>query len=275
MRIDLHTHSNRSDGTDSPTDLIQHAAEAGLDVVALTDHDVTVGWDEARAAANEHGIRFIGGIEISTEIGDHNFHLLAYEPDPTYAPLADELNRVLSAREARIPETLARLAAHGINLTIEDVRAQSTAAASLGRPHVADAMVATGQARDRDETFALWLAQGRPGYVHKYSIELHEAIKLVVAAGGKPVLAHPLARESADMISTEFFAELQELGLAGIEVDHLDHGVLERAQLRGIADDLGLVKTGSSDYHGTGKGPSFALGANMTDPEELEKLLGL
>lgn len=274
MRIDLHTHSNRSDGTDSPSELIRHAAEAGLDVVALTDHDVMVGWEEAQVAADEHGIQLVRGIEISTEIEGRSFHLLGYEPDPEYLPLLDELDRVLTAREGRIPETLARLAAQGIDLTIEHVRAQSTSAASLGRPHIADAMVATGQARDRDEAFAMWLAQGRPGYVEKYSIDLVHAIQLVLDAGGKPVLAHSLARESAEFATDELFAHLADAGLVGIEVDHLDHGTLERAQLRVVAERFGFVQTGSSDYHGTGKGPSFALGANMTDPEEFEKLLG-
>lgn len=246
MRIDLHAHSNRSDGTDSPRELIAHAVEANLDVVAITDHDVTAGWDEAQEAADEYGIRLIKGIEISTEIDGRSFHLLAYEPDRGYAPLMDELDKVLSAREARIPETLARLAEHGIHLTIDDVRAQSTSAASLGRPHVADAMVATGQARDRDEAFAMWLAQGKPAYVHKYSIDLPTAIRLIREAGGKPVLAHSMARESADYVTPEFFAKMAEAGLAGIEIDHVDHGTLERAQLRVIADDLGLAKTGSS-----------------------------
>lgn len=274
MRIDLHTHSNRSDGTDSPRDLIRHAAEGGLDVVALTDHDVMVGWDEAQEAADEFGVQLVRGIEISTEIDGHSFHLLGYEPDPDFEPLTDELKRVLSAREDRIPETLARLAENDIHLTLEHVRAQSLSAASLGRPHVADAMVATGQARDRDEAFAMWLAQGKPGYVHKYSINLLDAIDLVLKAGGKPVLAHCLARDSADYVTDELFEKLADAGLVGLEIDHLDHGTLERAHLRVIADRFGFVQTGSSDYHGTGKGPSFALGANLTEPEEFARLLG-
>ena len=179
---------------------------------------------------------------------------------------------MLTAREERIPETLARLAEHDIHLNVEHVRAQSVSAASLGRPHVADAMVATGQARDRDEAFAMWLAQGRPAYVHKYSIDLPRAIQLVLEAGGKPVLAHCLARDSAEYATDELFEQLADVGLVGIEIEHLDHGVLERAQLRVVADRFNFVQTGSSDYHGTGKGPSFALGANMTEPEEYERL---
>jgi hypothetical protein len=274
VRIDLHTHSNRSDGTDTPAELVEKAAAQGLDVVALTDHDSTAGWAEAGAAAERSGIELVGGIEISTMLDGVSIHLLGYGFDPDDPALLTELGRVLSGRDDRLPALLAQLDDHGMPLTVDDVIAQSGAAAASGRPHVADAMVAAGYVRDRDEAFRDWLYDDGPVYVARYGTPLREAIDLVAGAGGVSVVAHPWARKARRVLTPDVIASLAAQGLSGLEVDHLNHSEQARAELRALARDLDLVVTGSSDYHGTGKGPEFHLGAHTTAPAELERLLG-
>ena len=273
MRIDLHTHSNRSDGTDSPTALVEKAKAAGLDVVAITDHDSTAGWDEAQAAADRVGITLVRGIEISTMLDGVSVHLLGYGFDPADTSLLSELDRILTGRDQRLPQLLDQLAEHDMHLTEDDVVAQSGHAAASGRPHVADAMVAAGYVADRDEAFRDWLYDDGPAYVERYGAPLREAIDLVRDAGGVSVIAHPWARRGARVLTPGVVAELAAQGLAGIEVDHNNHRDDVRAELRSLATDLGLVVTGSSDYHGTGKGPEFHLGAHTTAPAEYERLM--
>ena len=274
MRIDLHTHSNRSDGTDTPAVLVEKAKAQGLDVVALTDHDSTAGWDEALAAGERVGIHVVGGIEVSTMLDGVSIHLLGYGFDPTDAALLAELRRILGGRDDRLPALLEQLESHDMPLTIDDVVAQSGHAAASGRPHVADAMVAAGYVADRDEAFRDWLYDDGPVYVARYGTPLLEAIDLVTAAGGVTVVAHPWARKARRVLSPEVIARLAEHGLAGIEVDHVNHSPDVRAELRALARDLDLAVTGSSDYHGTGKGPAFHLGANTTAPDQYERLIG-
>ncbi|RYJ04821.1 MAG: PHP domain-containing protein [Actinomycetales bacterium] len=274
MRIDLHTHSNRSDGTDTPAQLVRNAQEvARLDVVALTDHDATTGWDEAAAEAERIGIRLVRGIEISTTFHGESVHLLGYELDPADAALTAELDRVLGGRDDRLPRVLEKLAEHGMPVTLEEVAAQSGNAAASGRPHIADAMVAKGYIKDRDEAFNGWLNTNGRAYVERYSAPLERAIELVRAAGGRTVVAHPWSRGSDRVLTPEVFERLKSVGLNGIEADHNDHSAATRAALRGVAADLDLVVTGSSDYHGTGKSEQFRLGANLTAPDQLERLL--
>jgi predicted metal-dependent phosphoesterase TrpH len=278
VRIDLHTHSRVSDGTDAPADLVAKAAAAGLDVVALTDHDTAAGWEAAAVAAAEHGITLVPGMEISTRhelvTGRPGVHLLAYLPDPTYPPLLAELEKVLVGREGRVPTMLARLHELGIEISDDDVRAASGEAAATGRPHIADALVTLGVVRTRDEAFDQFLAAGRPAYVDRYAAPLVEMIRLVDQAGGVSVVAHPWGRSGRERPDEADLAELAEAGLAGIEVDHQDHGPEVRERLRAIARNLGLVATGSSDYHGTGK-TAHDLGCNTTDPEEFDRLIEL
>ena len=272
VRIDLHTHSRVSDGTDSPAELVAAAAAAGLDVVALTDHDTSAGWAAAAQAARASGITLVPGMEISTQHDGHSVHLLAYLPDPTHPGLLAELERILAGRSRRVPGMVERLQRLGIAITEADVFAQSTEAAATGRPHVADALVAIGAVRNRDEAFDRYLAAGRPAFADRYATALEKAIGLVADAGGVSVIAHPWGRGRRRELSEATLAALVDLGLAGIEVDHQDHGPAERDELRAIARNLGLVVTGSSDYHGTGK-TGHALGVNTTDPAELERLL--
>ncbi|GAB3949229.1 PHP domain-containing protein [Kribbella albertanoniae] len=273
MRIDLHTHSNRSDGTDPVDDLISHAQQAGLDVIALTDHDTADGWVEGRQAAERLGIGFVPGIEISCKLNGISVHLLGYLLDPSSAQLADELRTVRDGRTDRIPAIVARLNSIGVALTVDEVLAQATGTPSVGRPHVADALVANGTVANRTEAFDRFLADGRAGHVSHYAIEPGHAIDLVRAAGGVPVIAHPWGRSSYKVMTEDMIAQLvSEHGLAGIEVEHQDHSPESRAALTRIADDLGIIRTGSSDHHGAGK-IDHDLGVNTTDPEQFERLL--
>lgn len=274
MRIDLHTHSHRSDGTDSPAELVAKAAAAGLDVVALTDHDAMTGWDEAQDAADRVGIILVKGIEISTLLDGQSVHLLAYEPDPHDPALLAELRRVLDGRDQRLPLVLEKLAEHGVHLTIDDVVAQSGSAAASGRPHIADAMVAKGYLEHRDDAFDGWLNRKGRAYVDRYAAPLVETIGLVKAAGGKTVVAHPWSRDSRRVLTPEVFEMLVGEGLDGLEADHVDHDETARAELHDLARALDIAATGSSDYHGTGKSAAFALGAHTTAPEQYERLLG-
>lgn len=274
VRIDLHTHSRASDGTQSPDELVRAASAAGLDVLGITDHDTAEGWDEAEATAAEVGLTLVRGMEISTRHRGQSVHLLAYLPDPTYLPLREGLQKVLDGRNARVPAILAKLQGLGFAIDVDDVRAVAGDTAAIGRPHVADALVAAGAMRDRDQVFAELLSPGRPAYVDRYAAPLEPMLRTVEEAGGVSVIAHPWGRHDPGAVGEEGLAHLQSLGLAGIEVDHQDHDPATREELRGIARNLGLVATGSSDHHGAGK-TDHDLGCNTTAPDEYERLLGL
>jgi 3',5'-nucleoside bisphosphate phosphatase len=274
VRIDLHTHSRASDGTDTPSGLVRAAATAGLDVVAITDHDTAAGWAEASAAAAEVGIELVPGMEISTRHRGRSVHLLGYLPDPTYPPLVEALDQVLEGRESRVPMMIERLRGLGIDVTAEDVRRAARGTAATGRPHVADALVTLGVVADRDEAFATYLGWGKPAHVDRYAVPLVDALRLIAEAGGVAVIAHPWGRGGLGRPDEETLSGLQELGLAGIEVDHQDHDAAARDRLRAIARNLGLVATGASDYHGDGK-THHELGCNSTAPEEYARLLEL
>ena len=172
MRIDLHTHSDRSDGTTTPTELVSHAGKLGIDVLAITDHDTTAGWAEAAEAAEREGLTLVRGIEVSCKLEGSAVHLLAYLPDPTYEPLAAELGRILEGRNARLPATLAKLRHLGIEIEEDDVRRVAGDAAAMGRPHVADALVEKGVVQDRGEAFDIYLGSRGPAYVKRYAAPL-------------------------------------------------------------------------------------------------------
>jgi predicted metal-dependent phosphoesterase TrpH len=275
VRIDLHTHSNRSDGTESPAELVRRAHAEGIDVLGLTDHDTTEGWAEAARAAEATGVTLVRGIEVSCSFAGHGVHLLAYLPDPACPPLEEELGRVLDGRSSRLPATLARLRGLGIAIDVEDVRAVAGETAAMGRPHVADALQALGVVADRNEAFDRYLGPQGPAYVHRYAADLETMIATVARAGGVSVLAHPWAsRHDHSALDEPGIAHLKEVGLSGVEVDHEDHAPAVRRELRALADRLDLVVTGSSDHHGTGK-VDHDLGCNTTDPEQLDRLLSL
>lgn len=275
MRIDLHAHSAISDGTDSPAELVARAVAAGLDVVALTDHDTTAGWAEAAAAAAESdtSITVLPGSEIST-VGPtgHTVHLLAYGFDEHDADLAGELEKIRSDRIPRLQRMTERLRAGGSRVTWDGVLAEASAAHALGRPHLADALVHLGEASSRTDAFDRLVGTRCPSYLAKHAPSTAAAIRLVTRAGGVSVIAHPWRRGGRGSLPVETLAGLKEAGLTGIEVDHPDHSPAIRAELRQVAYELDLVPTGSSDYHGTGK-VGHALGLCVTTSEAYEALL--
>jgi len=284
MRADLHTHSRLSDGTDSPAVLVAQARLAGLDAVGLTDHDTSAGWAEALAAGQQTGVIVLPGIELSaheplpgempgTPAGDRRaVHVLAYGVDPTHPALQAMLERVRQGRADRIPQLLRELAALGLPLSLAEVEAQADGAV-VGRPHVADALVARGYASHRDEAFARWLRDDGPIQARRFTPTVDQAVDLIRAAGGLAVLAHPWARGGAARMTPARIEQLTtEHGLAGIEADHPDHDAGQRVQLRQLGDRLGLLVTGSSDYHGAGK-RHHPLGACTTDEATWSKLL--
>ena len=275
MLIDLHTHSNASDGTDTPAALIDKAIERGINVLALTDHDTVVGWNEAISALSAHSqssnLKLVLGSEISCQDKDGtSIHMLGLLFDENYQPLISELEKTRENRLTRMERIVARLNEAGIAITVEEVYAQKRGDATLGRPHLADALVAKGHVANRDEAFSTFLHNGSKFYINHYSPSPEEAIRLIKAAGGVAVIAHPLASRSGRKVNPEIFTDLITAGLDGIEIDHRDHQELERSELLRIALENDLVFTGSSDYHGTGKLNQLA--EFTTSPEQWERL---
>lgn len=240
------------------------ALDAGLDVIALTDHDTFDGVHEAAAAGKRVGVRVVPGVEISTEVDGVSVHLLGYGCDVHDVALNWELAALRVARSERVPAICGKLAKLGMDVSVDDVAATSISARSLGRPHVADALVAKGYVATRNEAFDKYLAEGMPAYVARYSTPLVDAIRLVRGAGGVAVIAHPGRQSSREVLTAPLLEKLvREHGLDGIEVDHEDHDADTRRLLFEMGARLGLVRTGSSDYHGTGK-VGHALGCNLT-----------
>lgn len=270
MRIDLHAHSNVSDGTENPADVIASAAAAGLDVVALTDHDTTSGWSEAAAAAPGLGVALVPGMEVSCKSSEGiSVHLLSYLHDPTHPGLLAEITKAKSARLTRA-ESMVAILAEDYELSWEDVIMHVTPGATLGRPHIADALVSMGAARDRSDAFASILTSRSRYFIPHYAPDPALAVELVLAAGGVPVFAHPVASARGRVVGLETFHDMIDAGLAGVEVDHRDNPEEGREFLRSLARKHDLLITGSSDYHGTGK-PNL-LGENVTSPDALARI---
>ncbi|MFG1887159.1 PHP domain-containing protein [Micromonospora sp. NPDC049051] len=271
-RIDLHTHSTASDGTLSPAELVRAAAESGLDVVAITDHDTTAGWAPALEALPA-GLTLVRGAELSCRwYGEEPalpLHLLAYLFDPDAPELVAELARVRAAREERGERIVALLRADGIDVSWPEILT-GAAGGTVGRPHIAQALIRAGLVATTTEAFGPdWL--GERYRLPKEDIDVFRAVRLVRAAGGVPVFAHPRATRRGRIVPDEMIAELAAAGLAGLEADHEDHSPAERAHVRALADELGLLVTGSSDFHGTHK--TVRLGAFTTDPEAYERIV--
>ncbi|MFF7383134.1 PHP domain-containing protein [Streptomyces griseoluteus] len=264
MRIDLHCHSTASDGTDTPAELMRAAAGAGLDVVALTDHDTTRGHAEALAALPE-GLTLVTGAELSCRVDGVSLHLLAYLFDPEEPALLAERELVRDDRVPRAHAMIAKLNALGVPVTWEQVE-RIAAGGTVGRPHIASALVELGAVPTVSDAFTPeWLADGGRAHVGKHETDPLEAIRLVKGAGGVTVLAHPAAAKRGRTVSPDAVAAMAAAGLDGLEADHTEHDQATRTRLRGLAKDLDLLVTGSSDYHGTRK--TVALGENTTDPE--------
>jgi predicted metal-dependent phosphoesterase TrpH len=267
VRIDLHTHSTASDGTDTPAELVRNAAAAGLDVVALTDHDTVAGHRAAAAALRELGapLTLVTGAELSCKVGGISMHMLAYLFDPAEPELHRERELVRDDRVPRARAMVGKLQELGVPVTWERVAAIA-GDGSVGRPHIATAMVELGIVPDVSAAFTgQWLANDGRAYVAKHELDPFDAVRLVKAAGGVTVFAHPGAHKRGETVPEPVIAELAAAGLDGLEVDHADHDEPTRARLRALAADLGVLATGSSDYHGSRK--PVPLGACVTDPE--------
>lgn len=271
--IDLHTHTQCSDGTDTPLALVKKAAAMGITVLGVADHDTTSGWEEAKASL--HGdLQLVLGAEISALTLDGiSVHMLGLLFDGSN----DALQQILAdSRDTRVPrmrKMVENLQAAGYEITLDDVAAVAPVGATLGRPHLADALVTRKIVKSRDEAFAELLHNDSPFYVSHYAPTPEEAIRAVRAAGGVAVIAHPFASRRGQSLDAQSFQSLVEAGLNGIEVFHRDQNEEERAQLIAIARELDLVITGASDYHGIGK--LNQLGENTTAPEEWERLESL
>lgn len=270
MIIDLHAHSDASDGTLPPAEVVGRAQVNGVDVLALTDHDTTDGWDRA-AAALPPDMTLVPGMELSCRSGGRSLHLLAYLFDPDEPELAEERRRIRDARVHSARGMVERLRELGVPVTWEQV-AGIAGDGAVGRPHIAQAMIEVGAVRTLDEAFTPeWIGAGGRAQVKRYALEPVRAVRLVVAAGGVAVLAHPRARKRGYVFGDDLIEELAGAGLAGLEVDHPDHDPADRAALRGVAEGLGLFVTGSSDDHGELTG--HRLGCETTSPGALEALL--
>ncbi len=270
MRIDLHAHSSASDGTETPAELVRVAADAGLDVVALNDHDTVRGWAAATEALPS-GLRLVRGAEISCVYDGVSLHLLAYLFDPEHAALAEEMSMALDDRIPRAKAIVGKLAAAGHPITWGLVLDQLQDGATVGRPHIADTLVAIGVVPDRTAAFDTLLHDGSEFFVGHYYVDAVRAVQLVRDAGGVPVFAHPAAAKRGSTVGDDAIVAMADAGLAGLEVDHRDNPPEARDRLRALAADLDLLVTGASDYHGAGK--DNRLGENTTDPEVLAALL--
>ncbi len=281
MKIDLHSHSTHSDGKESVEQIFQYAAEAGITALALTDHDTTAGWDEARVEAAKQGITFVPGIELTTEspLGK-SVHLLAYLPDPKNLALVNAMNTVKAARYDRLLTFIAKLQDGYPELTLEHVIGDlDPLKVAVGKPHLADALIALGKFDEREIQFLPGgpLHKNSPFYVENKGMPTLEAIRMVRAAGGVPVLAHPLTRgrdeskfEPNETVRSHFL-EMIKAGLGGFEVWHREVDETARAWLIALAGEFGLVTTGSSDYHGKDGKPNL-LGENTTTEEMLKRI---
>jgi predicted metal-dependent phosphoesterase TrpH len=268
--IDLHTHTNFSDGTDSPTQLINKALAAGISVLGLTDHDSISGWQEAITALRP-GISLVPGSEISCQTSDGiSVHILGLLFDSENLELMGTMQATRENRHGRMAKIITRLNEAGIDISMQDVLDQLAEGATLGRPHLADALVKKGVAASRDEAFTQMLHNKSKYYVSHYSPLPEVAIKMIKAAGGVSVIAHPMASHRGRTISLETFGSLIDAGLDGVEVDHRDHSPDEKTQLIELAKQNNLVMTGASDYHGNGK--LNQLGEYVTMPEQWERL---
>lgn len=268
--IDLHTHSSVSDGTETPTQLVRAGVAAGLSAMAITDHDSTAGWQEARSAAAGTGLTVIPGMELSTNFGPASVHMLAYLFDPSDAQIVVETARIRDGRLHRAERIVSRIA-EDYELTWDDVLAQSIDGGTIGRPHIADALVARGHVDNRSAAFESIL-HWRSGYYEKYYAPSPlRGVEMVVAAGGVPVLAHPATHGREYTIDEQSLKTLVDAGLFGLEVHHRDNTPDGKERLLELAAMFGLEITGSSDYHGLGKPNRLA--ENTTSPEVLERLI--
>jgi len=268
--IDLHTHSDESDGTFAPSEVVRRAAELGLDVVALTDHDTTAGLEEAGEAAREVGVELVPGVEFSAEYQGTSIHVLCYWMDVSNQELQTELKRLRDDRFRRGEMMIEKLQALGFDISFERVR-RIAGGGNIVRPHVAQAMVEAGIVADEAEAFDRFIADGGPAHVPKHALDPLDSVDLIVRADGVCVLAHPGMWGDQTSVPEDLIAAMAGRGMVGLEVDHTDHTPEQRSTYRAMAERLGLVATGGSDCHGTRYDP-IRLGSSLCDPEQFAAL---
>src|SRR5262245_3694831 len=269
-RIDLHAHSNRSDGTFAPAEVVRLAAERDLDVVSLTDHDTTDGLDEALATGAEVGVEVVPGIELSAEFDATSVHVLCYWMDPANDGLQAELARLRDERFRRGELMVEKLKALGVPIEFEHVQRIANGA-TIVRPHVAQAMVEIGAVATEKEAFDVYLGDGRPGHVPKHALDPVDAVALILGAGGVCVLAHPGMWGDQTSVPVQLIERMAAAGMRGLEVDHPDHLPEQVERYRALAGELGLVATGGSDCHGTRYEP-VRLGTSLCRAEAFDEL---
>ena len=272
-RIDMHTHSNRSDGTFTPPEVVRLAAERELDVVALTDHDTTDGLAEALDEGVRSGVDVVPGVEFSAEFDGTSVHVLCYWMDVEDEGLQRELRRLRDDRFRRGELMVERLSALGLPVEFERVR-QIAGEATIVRPHIAQAMVEAGHVETEKEAFERWIGDGRPGHVAKHALDPVDAVALIRAAGGVCVLAHPGMWGDQSSVPDTLIERMAAAGMRGLEVDHPDHTPEAVEHYRRLAGDLGLVATGGSDCHGLRYDP-VRLGTSLCDPDAFDALRAL
>lgn len=268
-RIDLHTHSRASDGEFPAAEVAERARAAGLGVWALCDHDTVAGLAEARAAADGLGLRLVPGIELSAFLDAKEIHLLGHFIDPAHPSMTEFEDLLAARRRVRMQEIVEKLAPLGVRLRVQDIEKWS-GGKTIGRPHVARAIVETGAVSSVKEAFDRFLGEGKPAYVPRYRLEASDAVALVRGAGGTTTVAHP----GVSRLERYELGRLRAAGVDGLEVIHVDHVPSQREKYLRIADDLGFVPTAGSDYHGISVAPDRKLGDVTMPPEDLARLEG-
>ena len=254
-RIDLHTHSRASDGEFTPAEVAAKAHAAGIGVWGLCDHDTVGGLEEARAAASAHGVRLVPGIELSAFLQSKEIHLLGHFVDPLHPSMREFEDFLAARRRERMQEIVEKLVPLGVRIRTEDIEKWS-GGKTIGRPHVARAIMETGTVATVKEAFDRYLGEGRPAYVQRYRLEAAEAVRLVRSAGGTATVAHP----GVSKLERHDLLALRRAGVDGLEVHHVDHVPSQREKYLRIAEELDLVATAGSDYHGPNVAPDRKLG---------------
>jgi predicted metal-dependent phosphoesterase TrpH len=265
--VDLHTHSSASDGLFSPRQLVREAQAAGLSGIGLTDHDTTAGLDEAEAEASSLGLVVVPGVELSATDQGREAHMLGYFIDRDNAPFQRELRDFVAHRAQRIDQMVAKLHDLGVPIDREAVLARA-GSGTVGRPHLAWELIAMGAATDMVDAFDRYLGTGKPAYVPRPRLTPERAIEIIRAAGGAPVLAHPLSSPDPEAL----IGRLVGAGLAGMEVTYGEYDPAQRERLRRIAERHGLIPSGGSDFHAHNFKPGRELGATQLPWETIERL---
>lgn len=271
-QFDAHVHTAISDGTDSPAELVRKAHLQGIDIIGLVDHDTSESWNEADRAGSELGVTVIGGMELSTSYQGISGHLLAYLPDPENPELRDLMGKVIKSRHGRFYEMAVRLKEDYPRLELVEFEGNNLAdGRPLGRPHLADALVALEYFPNRDAVFAQVLRPDSPYYVRQWAPHPAEMVEVVRRAGGVPVWAHPLSGRQRYHFPSEALSDMVDAGLFGLERDHREHDGQVREKVSQLAKKWKLEVTGGSDYHGNGK-PN-RLGENLTSTPVLHRII--